>query len=175
MPLKADIREHGILCPLIVDEADRILDGVHRARIAAELGIEPPVARHEGLSEERKLHLAVGLNMRRRHLDADRRRALVRRLHAEEGLSLRRIAAVTGWSKSTVERDLRTSPFEESLRAARAAATTFAELDIVSCEGCWYSPLAMAPRSSSRRRSASRAVPAESCRLRPSGSVRRTT
>jgi ParB-like chromosome segregation protein Spo0J len=46
--LKADIREHGILCPLIVDEADRILDGVHRARIAAELGIEPPVARHEG-------------------------------------------------------------------------------------------------------------------------------
>ncbi|HSJ73819.1 MAG TPA: tyrosine-type recombinase/integrase [Miltoncostaeaceae bacterium] len=44
--LKADIREHGILYPLIVDEDGRILDGVHRARIAAEL--HPPDDRLPG-------------------------------------------------------------------------------------------------------------------------------
>jgi hypothetical protein len=110
--LKADIDRHGILYPVIADEENRILDGVHRLRIAEELGIELPVARHEGLSDERKLHLAVGLNMRRRYLDADRRRSLVRELHKKEGLSVRKIAVITGWSKSTVDRDLQASPFE---------------------------------------------------------------
>jgi hypothetical protein len=104
--LKEDIREHGILYPVIVDEDWKILDGVHRVRIAGELGIEPPVSRHEGLTEQRKLHLAVGLNTRRRHMDAERRRELVRRLWAWHRLSVRQIAAATGWSKSTVGRDL---------------------------------------------------------------------
>lgn len=113
--LKADIAKHGILYPVILDEDGRVLDGVHRCRIAAELGITPPVSQMGHLDEDRKLHLAVGLNMRRRHLDSDRRRELVRRLHRDEGLSVRRIAAVTGWSKSTVDRDLKPSPFEEIL------------------------------------------------------------
>jgi len=113
--LKADIAEHGILYPVIVDEEGRVLDGVHRVRIASELGVNLPVSRHPGLSDERKLHLAVGLNMRRRHLDSDRRRALVRKLHKDEKLSLRKIASVTGWSKSTIDRDLKASPFETVL------------------------------------------------------------
>jgi len=104
--LKADIAEHGILYPVILDETSRILDGVHRVRIAEELGIEPPVSQHEGLSEERKFHLAIGLNMRRRQMDAKRRQELVRRLHDEQALSVRAIASATGWSKSTVARDL---------------------------------------------------------------------
>jgi hypothetical protein len=98
-----------------VDEDGRVLDGVHRVRIARELAIDLPVQRHEGLDDDRKLHLAVGLNMRRRHLDADRRRELVRKLHQDEGLSVRKIAAVAGWSKSTIDRDLKASPFEERL------------------------------------------------------------
>ncbi len=113
--LKADIAEHGVLYPAILDEESKILDGVHREKIAAELGIELPVSRHSGLTYERKLHLAVGLNMRRRHLDADRRRELVRRLNTDEGLSLRKIASITGWSKSTIDRDLKTSPFEQAI------------------------------------------------------------
>ena len=32
--LKADIAAHGILYPVITDESDRVLDGVHRVRIA---------------------------------------------------------------------------------------------------------------------------------------------
>jgi hypothetical protein len=121
--LKADIAEHGILYPVIVDEDERVLDGVHRVRIAEELGIETPVSQMGQLSEERKMHLAVGLNMRRRHLDADRRRELVRKLANEQGLSVRKIASITGWSKSTVDRDLKTSPFQELIsRAAEDAA-----------------------------------------------------
>jgi hypothetical protein len=117
--LKADIKANGILYPVILDEDDRILDGVHRCRIARELKIEPPVIRHEGLTDERKLHLAVGLNMRRRHLDADRRRELVRKLHINEQLSIRTIAQITGWTKSTVQRDLKASPFESALERTR--------------------------------------------------------
>jgi ParB-like chromosome segregation protein Spo0J len=118
--LKADIKKHGILYPVIVDEDGRVLDGVHRVRIAGDLGIDPPVQCHEGLDDERKLHLAVGLNMRRRHLDADRRRELVRKLHKDEGLSVRKIADIAGWSKSTIDRDLKASPFEAALANAAA-------------------------------------------------------
>jgi hypothetical protein len=122
--LRADIEEHGILVPVITDADRLVLDGVHRTRIAEELGIEVPVSQMgQETTEERKMHLAVGLNLRRRHLDADRRRELVRKLNAEQGLSVRKIASVTGWSKSTVDRDLRTSPFEEAIGAmAKSAA-----------------------------------------------------
>jgi hypothetical protein len=126
--LKSDIAAHGVLYPVILDEDGRVLDGVHREKIAAELGIELPTATHTGLSDERKLHLAVGLNMRRRHLDADRRRALVRKLHTDEGLSLRKIASITGWSKSTIDRDLKTSPFEQAAETARKVAADAASI-----------------------------------------------
>lgn len=65
-----------------------------------------PVSQMGHLSDQDKMHLAVGVNVRRRHLDADRRRDLVHRLRDERGLSVREIAAVTGWSKSTIGRDL---------------------------------------------------------------------
>jgi ParB-like chromosome segregation protein Spo0J len=88
--LKADIKVHGILYPVIVDEQRLVLDGVHRCRIAAELGIDVPVSQMGQMTDERKMRLAVGLNMRRRHLDGDRRRELVRKLHREQGFSVAR-------------------------------------------------------------------------------------
>jgi ParB-like chromosome segregation protein Spo0J len=105
--LKADIAAHGILVPIVVDDDGRVLDGVHRAKIAEELGIDVPVSQVGQVSEERKMQLAAGLNLRRRHLDVERRRDLVRKLADEQGLSVRRIASITGWSKSTIDRDLR--------------------------------------------------------------------
>jgi len=103
--LKADIARNGIQLPIVVDEDGKILDGVHRNRIAAELGIEVPAAVREGLNEDGKLALALGLNLYRRHFTADRRRDLVANLLAD-GLSVRRIATATGWGKSTIGRDV---------------------------------------------------------------------
>src|SRR5262249_30712653 len=104
--LKANIRRFGILHPIIVDADDRVLDGVHRCRIADELGIDLPVSQMGQLTPQETLQLAVGAKGRRRHLDADRRRELVRKLRDEQGLTVREIADATGWSKSTVGRDL---------------------------------------------------------------------
>jgi hypothetical protein len=110
--LKLNIERFGILHPVITDADGRVLDGVHRVRIAAELGLEPPLSQMGQLSEQAKLELAVGVNVRRRHLDAERRRELVRKLAEERGLTVRQIAEITGWSKSTVGRDL-TPPADE--------------------------------------------------------------
>jgi ParB-like chromosome segregation protein Spo0J len=114
--LKTDIAENGIIYPVVVDEAGLILDGVHRARAAGELGIDVPLS-HVGqgkpaLTDQRKLEIAMGLNMRRRHLDADARRALTRRLSREQGLTVRQIARITGWSKNTAARDLKPTEAE---------------------------------------------------------------
>jgi N6-adenosine-specific RNA methylase IME4 len=66
--LREDIRERGIMVPIEVDETGVILDGHHRKRIAAELGIECPSITRIGLAEhEKRLH-AVSLNLARRHL-----------------------------------------------------------------------------------------------------------
>jgi ParB-like chromosome segregation protein Spo0J len=119
--LKDDIAAHGILVPVIVDADGLVLDGVHRVRIAAELGIEPPLSQMGHMDDERKMHLAVGLNMRRRQLDAARRRELVRALATEQALSVRKIASITGWSKSTVARDL-TDPSDHLALAAHYLA-----------------------------------------------------
>lgn len=66
--LKADIAERGVLVPVEVDEHGVVLDGHHRKRIAAELGVECPTVTRIGLAEhEKRLH-AVSLNLARRHL-----------------------------------------------------------------------------------------------------------
>jgi ParB-like chromosome segregation protein Spo0J len=124
------------LYPVIIDGAGLVLDGVHRVRIARELGIEPPVSQMGHLDDDRKLHLAIGLNMRRRHLDADRRRALVRRLHEEQGLSVRKIAEVAGWSKSTIDRDLKGSPFESVLATVNEFRGAVAQVEHEDLRRC---------------------------------------
>ena len=64
--------------------------------------------------------------MRRRHLDSEKRRELVRNLHREQKMSLRRIATITGWSKSTIDRDLKESPFEAALKSAGSVKAAIA-------------------------------------------------
>lgn len=102
--LKHSIATMGVKTPVELDEDDRILDGVHRTRIGAELGIDLPVNRNTGLSDDQKLELALGLNLYRRQISGKRRKQIVENLLAD-GRSVRQIAAVTGWSKSTVHRD----------------------------------------------------------------------
>jgi ParB-like chromosome segregation protein Spo0J len=72
--LAESIREYGVRVPVVVDENGEIIDGHHRATIAAELGIEYATTSTErGLADHDKRILAVRLNTNRRQLsDAQR-------------------------------------------------------------------------------------------------------
>jgi len=76
--LKADIATRGVLVPVECDEAGNVLDGHHRLRACRELGVAfwPRVVR-AGLSEAEKRQHARTLNLARRHLTSEQKRALV--------------------------------------------------------------------------------------------------
>lgn len=103
--LRQSIETNGILQPIEVDEDGRILDGHHRAAIAAELGIACPSRTIDNLDEAGKRKYAITVNLMRRQLDKTARSALVAQLRAE-GMSLRAIAAETGIPKSEVGRSV---------------------------------------------------------------------
>jgi hypothetical protein len=101
--LKADIAEHGIRVPVDVDENGALLDGHHRAAIAAELGIDCPTRVVPGLSEEDKRHHAVAVNAHRRMLTREQRRDLVAaELQRDPSRSDRAIGRITGVDHKTV-------------------------------------------------------------------------
>ncbi|MFP3656254.1 hypothetical protein SB777_35685, partial [Burkholderia sp. SIMBA_052] len=80
-----------------------MLDGHHRAKIAAELGIECPREVREGLTDEEKRRLAITLNLHRRHLSQERKRALIAgQLLDTPEQSDRKIAASLGVHNETV-------------------------------------------------------------------------
>jgi ParB-like chromosome segregation protein Spo0J len=67
--LKADIGRRGVLVPVELDEDGNVLDGHHRVRACAELGITGyPVVVREGLAEAAKTEHVLKLNLLRRHL-----------------------------------------------------------------------------------------------------------
>lgn len=75
--LKEDIQRRGVMVPIEFDEDGNVLDGHHRLRICAELGItEYPKVIRAGLTEEQKRTHARKLNMARRHLSADQKHKL---------------------------------------------------------------------------------------------------
>lgn len=75
--LEASILEHGILSPVITDEAGVILDGHHRSKIASEHGISCPKQIVYGKTDTEKRTMALSLNLDRRHLNREQKRALV--------------------------------------------------------------------------------------------------
>jgi hypothetical protein len=102
--LKVDIGKRGVMVPVEVDEDGHILDGHHRAAIAAKLGIDYPTIIRRGLNEDEKIAHILALNLHRRHLDPQQRRKLVADLR-RRGWSLRRIAKAAAISKTTAHRD----------------------------------------------------------------------
>lgn len=103
LALREDIAQNGMLHPIVVDEKGRILDGHHRAAIAAALGFKPERHVMEGLTEVEKRTLAFRLNTGRRHMDREQRRAVVvASLKADPQLSDRQHARRTGVSHPTV-------------------------------------------------------------------------
>jgi SAM-dependent methyltransferase len=105
--LRASIERFGVLVPVVYDADGRLVDGHHRRRIAEDLGV--PVARIDlNVSGDTAVDAARDLNVARRHLDRDQRRAYVVQRRAD-GASLRTIANEVGASKDSVARDLTAS------------------------------------------------------------------
>lgn len=101
--LREDIAQNGMRHPILVDEKGKILDGHHRARIAAELGFKPERETLHGLTEVEKRDVAFKMNVARRHLDTAAKRAVVvASLKADPRLSDRQHARRTGSTHPTV-------------------------------------------------------------------------
>lgn len=101
--LRADIEAHGIRVPVDVDEAGQILDGHHRAAIAAELVIPCPTRLVAGLTEDEKRGHAVAVNAHRRMLTRSQRRALVvAEMERDPSRSDRAIGRIVGVDHKTV-------------------------------------------------------------------------
>ena len=76
--LVEDVRQHGILEPLLVTLDGQIIDGRHRWRAAQEIGlVVVPVRFCPPLSESDLVALVVSLAAQRRHLTPSQRAALV--------------------------------------------------------------------------------------------------
>ncbi len=102
--LKADIATRGVMVPVEYDDEGNILDGHHRVKICGELGIAewPRIVRSFESEADKRTH-ARQLNLSRRHLNQEQRRALI----AEDLLerperSNRQIADDLGVSHPTV-------------------------------------------------------------------------
>lgn len=77
--LRADIEKNGILVPIIRTDDGETIDGHHREKIAAELGItDIPVTLVTGLDDEERRHMAIRLNAARRQLNCEQKRHLIR-------------------------------------------------------------------------------------------------
>ena len=101
--LTDSIAARGQQHPILRDAATgEIVDGVHRMRVCARLGIKPWIVDVEGDAEEQR-SLGLVLNLARRHLSASSRRGIVKAELLRDGSrSDRAIAAFVGVSPTTV-------------------------------------------------------------------------
>lgn len=103
--LHDSIEQHGIQVPILVDSDGVVVDGHHRKKIATELGIAevPTRVLDRTYTETEKRTLALTLNLDRRHLTREERRAIVEAsVKADPELSDREHAKRTGVSPTTV-------------------------------------------------------------------------
>lgn len=101
--LRDDIAANGIRVPVDVDEHGQVLDGHHRQAIAAELGIDCPTRTVAGLTEDDKRAHALAVNLQRRTLTRDQRRALIAaELEHDPSRSDRAIGRLVGVDHKTV-------------------------------------------------------------------------
>ena len=101
--LEASIKEHGIQVPILIDEDGVVIDGHHRQKIAQELGIRCPKRQVIDKTESEKRTLALSLNVHRRHLTREQKRALIAEsIKADPQLTDREHARRTSASPTTV-------------------------------------------------------------------------
>src|SRR5918995_4722908 len=119
--LKADIALRGVMVPVEYDQDDAVIDGHHRVRACQELGLSdwPRIARTYEREADRRMQ-ARRLNLDRRHLSQESRRALIAdELKDDPARSNRQIAAGLGVDDKTVG----------SVRATMEATAEIPQLD----------------------------------------------
>jgi hypothetical protein len=101
--LRAAIAANGVVVPVVKDQHGRIIDGNHRAAIAAELGIDYPAVTVTVADDVDAWDRAVSLNCARRHLNREQTRELIRaEIQRKPDESDRAIARQIGCSPTTV-------------------------------------------------------------------------
>lgn len=101
--LEDSILAHGVQVPIVVDENGTVIDGHHRQKITNHHGLPCPSVTKSGYTEAEKRTLALSLNIDRRHLNREQKRALiVESIKADPQLSNREHAKRTGTTDPTV-------------------------------------------------------------------------
>lgn len=75
--LEAEILARGILVPILVDQHGNILDGHHRHDITTKHGLDCPRETRHVEDDEHARDIAFTLNLARRHLTREQKRALI--------------------------------------------------------------------------------------------------
>lgn len=75
--LEASIIANGIQVPIIVDDRGVVIDGHHRKAIAEHHGLHLPSETRQMLTEAQKYALSIELNIARRQLNREQKRAIV--------------------------------------------------------------------------------------------------
>lgn len=103
--LKSDISENGLNYPLLQDELGHTIDSHQRERALDELGIKNyPIKTIAGLSEEEKFHLALTVNIKRRHLTSKQKREVIaQELRRTPDYSNNWLAEILGVDHKTIQ------------------------------------------------------------------------
>jgi hypothetical protein len=99
--LVEDIRQHGLLLPIVVDREGRLLDGRNRLRACLAAGVRPRFETWDGTGTAEGLILS--LNMRRQHLNKSQRAMIAARMMA----GLRRSRKRREWRDESAEGPVR--------------------------------------------------------------------
>lgn len=100
--LEDSILAHGIQVPIILDENGVVIDGHHRQKIAQSHDLPLPSETRTGFTDTEKRTLSLSLNLDRRHLSREQKRALIAEsIKADPQLSDREHGRRTGADNKT--------------------------------------------------------------------------
>lgn len=123
--LAASIREHGIIQPIVVEDAGDgtyvIVAGERRSRAARIAGLREVPAVVRNYSDERRLEVALIENVQREDLNPIEEASAYRKLMELTGLSQEDVAARVGKSRPAVANALRLLKLPDDMQGALAA------------------------------------------------------